>query len=305
MNLDEPPGAALRRFLAAVPFGEVGAVVTDLDGTVVHEVEGRAIVSASVEAGLAAVRTHGRPVIVDTMRFPLSVIRVFGHEWFRMTGTAMPLVALNGSQIGQVAPDADGRLGFSPIAAFALEPSEIDEVMAGLRGMLANGHDDLLVFFYAVDWTRGEWIWTPRAQRRERVAAKYRSASGVISGELDALAAALHAQPLCMIFLLVDAPEDRLMAYQHTRSTRFVTHVGVDKRSGAEALAQHLGVDLAASIGGGDAPADTFLDAVGFAVVVGNQDLKFRGRSDTVRVPDPAAFGALLATASFAAGSGA
>jgi hydroxymethylpyrimidine pyrophosphatase-like HAD family hydrolase len=97
-----------------------------------------------------------------------------------------------------------------------------------------------------------------------------------------------------MVFLLVDAPQDRLMAYQHTQKSRFITHAGVDKRHGGAALARHLGVSLADSIGAGDAETDTFLDAVGFAVIVGNRDLAFKGLSRTVRVADPAAFGDML-----------
>ena len=84
------------------------------------------------------------------------------------------------------------------------------------------------------------------------------------------------------------------MAYQHTEKTRFVTHSGVDKRYGAEALARHLGVSLADSIGAGDAPTDTFLKAVGLAIVVGRPDLEYKGLADTVHVSDPMAFGHML-----------
>jgi hypothetical protein len=123
---------------------------------------------------------------------------------------------------------------------------------------------------------------------------KYLSASRVFSGSVDELEAVLQAQPLCMVFLLIDAPEDRLMAYQHTQRTRFVTHRGIDKRHGALALAAALGVSLADSVGAGDAETDTFLDEVGLAAIVGNQDIGFKGRYDTVRLPDAPAFGELL-----------
>ena len=302
MTNEDPPIEVLHRFISEASFAESGAVITDLDGTVVHEVEGRALISPSVESGREAICDAGRSVVVNTMRFPLSVIRVFGNEWYRITRREIPLVSLNGSQVGHLKRLPDGQLGFVQVASFVLERSEIDEVLAGVRGRLAAGQDDLLVFFYPEDWRRGEAIWTARNDRRVHVASKYRSASRVICGDADFLEAELHATPLCMIFLLIDAPQDRLMAYQHTESTRFVTHVGVDKRHGADALAQHLGIDLAASIGAGDASADTFLNAVGLAVIVGNQDLKFRGRQGTVRVPSPADFGDLLMAAATALG---
>jgi hypothetical protein len=36
-----------------------------------------------------------------------------------------------------------------------------------------------------------------------------------------------------MIFLLIDIPEDKLMAYQHTKKNNFFNTQGVDKLSGA------------------------------------------------------------------------
>jgi len=286
--------AALAQFLHSSRFADRGAVMTDLDGTAVHEVEGRVLLSRSMELGLKRVHDAGRQVLINTLRFPLSVMRVFGAEWHRVTGDDVWLVSMKGSQVGRIVVSAGGQIAFEEAVAFPLTASEIAEVMEGVRGMVANGAEDLLVFFYPRDWRSGEQIWVADPQRVDAVRHKYRSASQVFAGDPDALEARLAAQPQCMVFLLIDAPQDRLMAYQHTQKARFVTHVGVDKRHGGEALAAHLGVSLADSVGAGDAETDTFLDAVGFAVIVGNQDLAFKGLSDTVRVADPAAFGDML-----------
>ncbi|MEJ7680255.1 MAG: hypothetical protein WKG06_20855 [Segetibacter sp.] len=43
-----------------------------------------------------------------------------------------------------------------------------------------------------------------------------------------------------MIFLLIDIPQDKLMAYQHTKKSSFFTHKDVDKLSGAEHIAHLL-----------------------------------------------------------------
>ncbi len=286
----------LQRFLRHSAFAERGAVMSDLDGTAVHEVEGRVILSRSMELGLKRVHERGREVLVNTLRFPLSVIRVFGAEWRRATGADVAAVTLKGSLVGRVATARSGELCFEEIAAFPLTAQEVAEVMKGVRGMVEQGVQDLLVFFYPRDWRCGELIWTPDAARVAAVQAKYRSASRVFSGPVQALEAELQAQPQCMVFLLIDAPEDRLMAYQHTERVRFVTHQGVDKRHGAQALAAALGVDLAHSIGAGDAETDSFLGAVGFAVIVGGAPLEYKGLQETVRVPDPAAFGEMLLT---------
>jgi hypothetical protein len=97
-----------------------------------------------------------------------------------------------------------------------------------------------------------------------------------------------------MIFLLIDAPEDQLMAYQHTKRSNFITHKGVDKLFGATAMANVLKCDLRDSLGAGDTELDTFLAGVGLALLVGGIDLKFRGLVDTIKLKDSLELGAVL-----------
>src|SRR5256885_16065864 len=108
--------AALARFLHSSRFAERGAVMTDLDGTAVHEVEGRALLSRSMELGLKRVHDAGRQVLVNTLRFPLSVMRVFGAEWPRGTGAAVCLGPMKGGQRGRLVtrPAAGRAFGASP-----------------------------------------------------------------------------------------------------------------------------------------------------------------------------------------------
>ena len=293
-DLDDALGR-LRSFLAPGGFARAGAVITDLDGTAVLEREGRIFLPPEIELGLKRVHDLGRPVIANTLRFPLSVIRVFGAEWHRATGTHLPLVSMKGSQIGRVVTSASGETGFEEWHAETLQAAEILEVLTGVEGLVADGLDELLVFSYPRDWTRGERIWTPQARRIPAVQAKYLSASEVFSSPVAALRDELLAEPVCMLFLLIDAPGDRLMAYQHTDRASFFTHAGVSKKSGAEAMAAHLGIDLGESIGAGDASPDDFLAACGFAVIVGSQSLDYKGVRATVRVGSIEAFGVLLA----------
>lgn len=286
--------AELHSFLRQSRYMSHGAVMTDLDGTAVHEIEGRVILPPIVEYGLKRVHDSGRRVIINTMRFPQSVLSAFAGEWYRITGEAIPLVALNGSQIGHVVPGPEGVLVFEELEAFPLAADEIDELLQGVQGAVAQGAEDLLVFFYPRDWRVGEVLWTPDPSRVAATAARYRSASEVFSGPVQAVAERMAAAPVCLVFLLDDAPQDRRMAYQHTERTRFITHAGVDKRHGALRVAQHLGIDLAHSVGAGDAQTDTFLSAVGMAAIVGNADLDFKGMVSTLRLPDPLAWGQVL-----------
>jgi hypothetical protein len=288
------PAAALRAFLADGRFADRGAVVTDLDGTAVLEREGRIFLPPAVELGLRHVHRRGRPVIANTLRFPRSVIEVFGDDWHRSTGTDLPLVSMKGSQIGRVVRSASGETAFEEWHAEVLAADEIAALMAGVERMVDDGVRELLVFHYPRDWRQGERIWTPAPDLVPEVRAKYRSASAVVAGDVRAFRETLLAEPHCMVFLLIDLPGDRRMAYQHTSRESFFTHGGTDKTAGWLRMAAHLGLDTDACIGSGDAPPDDFLSHVGFAVHVG-RELPYRGTRGTVQVTGIAELGELLA----------
>jgi hydroxymethylpyrimidine pyrophosphatase-like HAD family hydrolase len=284
----------LRQFLRQSAYAVQGGVMTDLDGTIVHEEGGRVYIPAPVEVALKEFYDLGRPLILNTLRFPLSVIRTFGKEWNAIANAPIPTVTLNGSQFGFVIRNEAGELLFEELEAFPLSDAEIDEVLQGVQGLLDGGINDVLVFYYPRDWRMGEIIWTPVPEKVQPVKEKYRSASAVTAVEFAKLREQMRAEEICMIFLLINAPQDRLMAYQHTKRSNFFTRRGVDKLFGAQAIATRLGIDLAHSIGAGDAETDRFLNGVGLAILVGNHDLEFRGSFQTLKLKNQFELGDLL-----------
>lgn len=294
MQIADETLETLREFVAASGFLDRGAIVTDLDGTAVHERDGKIYIPEPVEFGLKKLHELGHPFILNSLRFPLSVMRTFGREWYTISNAPIPTVALNGSLIGEVILTDNDELAFREFDAFPLAAAEIDESLTGIDGLLRGGVNEILVFYYPRDWTIGEIIWTPDASRVDAVRAKYRSASAVGSTPFAELRRELLANDVCMIFLLIDAPRDRLMAYQHTKRSNFITHVNVDKLWGARELTRRMGVDLERCVGAGDAELDVFLCGVGLAVLVGNANLDLRGRHSTLRVDNSFAFGDLL-----------
>ena len=284
----------LQAFVRGSQFATSGAVITDLDGTAVLEREGRVFVAPEVEFGLKHVRDLGRPVAINTLRFPLNVVRTFGRAWASITDAPLPLVSLNGAITGHLVHSRGDAVVFEEIDAVPLTAAEIDEVLAGVRGLVDGGVTELLLFHYPRDWTAGEIIWTPDPARVDAARAKYRSASEVFSGEVAEVEARLREREICMIFLLVEVPQDRLMAYQHAKPSSFVTHGGIDKLAGTERLAAALGFDLAQSVGAGDTPMDSFMRGCGLAVHVGGMLLEHKGLARTVRVADSAALGDVL-----------
>jgi len=284
----------LHDFRRTSAFTARGGVVTDLDGTALHEQDGRVFVAEVVAEGLKALVDLGRPVVVNTLRFPLNVIRTFGREWSAITRQPVPLVSLNGAMVGLLSPTGETDTTFDELAAFPLSPAEVDAAVAEIARLVDESLFDVVVFIYPRDWREGERIWTPQAERIDGLRAKYRSASEVFSGSLTALGDRLRAQGACMLSVQADVPQDRRMAYQHANPSRFVTTAGVDKLSGAREAAARLDFDLDQSVGAGDTPMDLFLTGVGLAVQVGPIPLSFEGRLATVRLRDPAEFGAAL-----------
>jgi hydroxymethylpyrimidine pyrophosphatase-like HAD family hydrolase len=294
MALTASQSEQLQHFFNHSKFEECGALITDLDGTAIHEFEGRYSIPQSVQLGLDKIYDLGRPIVLNTLRFPLSVIRTFGKEWYKISNEPIPTVLMNGSQLGTITMDKEGNFLYSEIDAFPLQPPEISATLQIITSFIKNNDLDLLVFYYPRDWQQGEIIWTPVAEKIEVVCKKYRSASKVYSTTLENLKKVLLDQEICMIFLLIDVPQDRLMAYQHTKRNNFFTHKGVDKDFGAQQIANHLQFDLKHSIGAGDSEMDTFLRSVGLAIHVGSPLLSIEGVLPPIKVKSSSEFGELL-----------
>jgi hydroxymethylpyrimidine pyrophosphatase-like HAD family hydrolase len=233
-------------------------------------------------------------VVLNTLRFPLNVIRTFGREWYSITNAPLPLITLNGSQSGYLAETSAGKIVFEEITAFPLTSRDCDGLISNVERLVKAGLNELLLFIYPRNWMLGEQIWTPEPDRVERLQGKYTSADHIFCCDLERLADYLRDTEVCMIFMLIDAPDDRLMAYQHSKRSSFITRQGVDKLSGALDMAVRLDVDLHQSIGAGDTPMDTFLKGVGLAVHVGANALTFQGLAQTVRVDNSQKFGETL-----------
>lgn len=284
----------LRQFLSKSAFGSRGGIVTDLDGTIVHEHQGRIYIPQPAELALKELYDLGRPLILNSLRFPLSVLRTFGKDWYNLSNASIPTITLNGSLLGFIAKTAQDELVFEESEAFPLTAQEIDEVLVGIKGLLDGGINNLLVFYYPRDWRMGEIIWTPVAEKVLPVKEKYVSASAVSAVEFAKLRDQMLSEEICMIFLLIEAPRDTLMAYQHTKKNNFFTHKGVDKLFGAKSMADDLSIDLADSIGAGDTEMDRFLSGVGLAILVGRHNLEFQGSFQTIKIKDSFELGDLL-----------
>lgn len=294
MSLNSEVEEVLKEFVQQSQFAVNGGVVTDLDGTAVHEKDGRIYIPDEVSFGLKALYEAGRPVVLNSLRFPLSVMRTFGKEWISISNSPIPVVSMNGSQIGYVKRDEKDELCFEEITAFPLEAGQINEIIKGVQILLDDGIRDVLLFYYPRDWRMGEIIWTPVAEKVIHVKEKYKSASSVTTVELSKLQEQLQSEEICMIFLLIERSADDLMAYQHSKPSSFFTRQGVNKLFGTQEIARHLNISLADSIGAGDTAMDIFLNGVGLAVQVGNHQIEFRGLHRTVQVQNSFELGNLL-----------
>lgn len=294
MTLDPEITNRLQSFVDDSAFTTKGGVITDLDGTALHEDSGRIYIPRQVELGFHTLHSLGRPFVLNTLRFPLSVIRTFGRDWYGVSTSPIPTVTLNGSLTGYVTKTSNDEMVFEEIAAFPLTPAEINTAVDVVAELVDKGVQNLLLFYYPRDWRMGEIIWTPVPERVLAVKEKYVSASGVTSVELPKLRSQMLDEEICMIFLLVERSDDQLMAYQHTGRNDFFTTLGVDKLSGARHVARTLGFDLESSIGAGDASPDRFLEGVGLAVIVGHRKLPYQGLKDTIRLKDSFELGEML-----------
>ena len=77
-------------------------------------------------AGRDPVADLGRPVVLNTLRFPLNVIRTFGRAWSSITREPIPLVALNGAVVGMI---DNAKIGTARLFDF------IEEILRGEYGV--------------------------------------------------------------------------------------------------------------------------------------------------------------------------
>lgn len=64
MNLSEEQSHNLKDFFYKSDFADKGGVITDLDGTAIHEYQGKYTVPYTGELGLKKVHDLGRPVVI-------------------------------------------------------------------------------------------------------------------------------------------------------------------------------------------------------------------------------------------------
>lgn len=294
MTLSQADQQYLQDFFEKTDFANNGWLITDMDGTVITEEGGSYSIHTHVVIGLKKLYDLGRPIIINTLRFPLSVMRTYNKVWFSNFDYTVPAVLMNGSQLVEFTKSGEDDFTCKELTAFPLTADEINEQIKRVREMVSNDTPELLVFYYPRNWEKGEIIWTPEEDRIPRIQEKYRSASLVYHSPIEELQKHLLVEDICMMFILVEIPQDTQMAYQHKRKKDFVTHKGVNKLFGTQKIAEHFGLKMEASLGAGDTDMDSFLNGVALPVHVSNPNLNFHNPAPTIKVENPAAFGDLL-----------
>src|SRR5215203_4083527 len=138
MPISESIYNQLQNFFNKSDFTGKGGVITDLDGTAIHEYEGRYLIPQSVELGLKKIYDLGRPVVINTLRFPYSVMRTFGKEWYKISNAPIPTVLMNGSQLGFITDAGEDKFGYKEIDAFPLESNEIAGALQIVTSFINN-----------------------------------------------------------------------------------------------------------------------------------------------------------------------
>ena len=81
----------------------------------------------------------GRPLLLNSLRFPLCVMRTFGADWYRLSNAPIPLVSLNGSQIGFIREVSPGQLRFDELAAYPLDMAEVGAILQHSERLIDTG----------------------------------------------------------------------------------------------------------------------------------------------------------------------
>src|SRR5687767_5286006 len=118
MNKESQWKEPLTRFADAGDLAKT-FLALDLDGTALLEDHGKVFISSSVEKGVKAIHDFQVPVVLNTLRFPLSVMRTIGEAWYQIADVPILTVLLNGSVLGYI-KCIEGELHYEELAAFPL-----------------------------------------------------------------------------------------------------------------------------------------------------------------------------------------
>lgn len=280
MPLTKQQKQEISDFSDSLDFMHKGGLMTDLDGTVIQQKDGRYFMPDPVRTGLMDIYNTHCTVIINTMRFPLSVIKTFADDWYNISKASVPLVSLNGSQTGFVHKEKSG-FTFEETDAFPLKNKDITTFISDLNNVLKDGGKPI-VFYYPRDWKKGEIIWTPDKGLVKEMKEKYRSASHVYGADIQKLHEDLNAEDISMIFLLPGADPDNSARF--TGFKDFYSHHNVDKLYGAKKMISQLGRKIDHFIGAGDTPMDVFLKEVGLVLKVGTMNLNFDCKSTVLQI---------------------
>ncbi|QNF31190.1 HAD hydrolase family protein (plasmid) [Adhaeribacter swui] len=274
MALTEEQKKLIQNFVSQPLFRQHGGLMTDLDGTIVLHQNGNFSIPPEVQAGLNKLYQSNCPIILNTIRFPLSIIKTFAAVLYPLAQKPIPVISLNGSQWGYILLGENQEYRFIEAGAQPLIPADIQSCIADVRLLVQQQVPNIAAFYYPRDWTKGEIIWTPAENKVAELAQSYPSASHVYSSSLAILENNLNAEEISMIFLL--GKKDHLAATFLQRNFKdFYTTTGVNKLTGAHAFVNQLGRTLNQFIGAGDTPMDVFLQETGAVIKVGNLPLDF------------------------------
>lgn len=274
MALTEEQQKIVRDFVSHPNFKQQGGLMTDLDGTIVQHQDGNYTIPLEVQAGLTELYRVNCPVLLNTLRFPLSIIETFAAVLYPLAQLPIPVISLNGSQWGYISQGENKEFSFIEAGAKPLTSAEINSFMADIRLLVQNKVPHIAVFYYPRDWTKGEIIWSAEQDRVAEMRQTYKSASQVYSSSLAVLEKNLADEEISMIFLLVK--KDLIQGAHLQRDLKdFYTTAGANKLAGAHAFVNQLGRNLLHFIGAGDTPMDVFLKETGAVIKVGSYPLDF------------------------------
>ena len=290
MALTEEQKKIIQHFASHPDFRPQGGLMTDLDGTIVQHRDGNYLIPPEVQAGLNNLYQVNCPIILNTIRFPISIIKTFAAILYPIAGNSIPVISLNGSQWGYISRGQDGEFSFTEAGAHPLKPADIKSFIANIQLLIQNKVPNIVAFYYPRDWTKGEIIWAAEEGRVAELTQKYKSASRVYSSSLSILEMNLAAEEISMIYLMIKKDLIQGSHLQHDLKD-FYTATGVNKLMGAHAFVNQLGRNLKHFIGGGDTPMDVFLQETGAVIKVGDLPLHFSCQATIMPVKTVAEMG--------------
>ena len=220
-------------------------------------------------------------------------------EHFARPLNSIPVVLMMGSVVGELTLSDDGKLTYNNLLSLPFHQDQaaqvgnkvLEHLNKGVEGQ-SNENIQYKFSYYPnakLDQLNGEMVWTPK-EADNNIIQLYQPYSTIDNGPIeDVLEKFKESGSVYAILTASNRINGKIVLEENFSPS------GMTKSTGLNIALDRFGLHRRSIVGFGDSRKyDDFLDDVGLAGIVGQDEVPFKGTIGTLHIPSPNEFGPVL-----------